>query len=336
MYSLIQMSSILTENPNRFVLFPIQHDNLWNMYKKSVASFWTVEEVDFSNDMADWDTLSTAEQDYILTVLGFFAASDGIVVENLVTSFCAEVQLPEARCFYGFQTAIENIHSEMYSLMIDKFAVSAEKKKELFNAIETHHATKEKADWALKYIQSNVERNAPMESRVRDFSIRCLAFACVEGIMFSSSFASLFWLKNRGKCPGLTFSNEQISKDEGLHRDFAIELLKMCPKLDVDTVYEVVDSAVEVELSFVRESLPTRLKGINQDTMSSYVKFVADHLLTSLGYPKKYKTINPYTFMDSISIDGKTNFFERRVSEYSKANVGVDIQQNEFSTDADF
>jgi len=331
------MASIITPNPDRFVLFPIKHDNLWNMYKKAVASFWTVEEVDFSNDMNDWNTLTQDEQQYILTILGFFAASDGIVVENLVTSFCAEVQLPEARCFYGFQTSIENIHSEMYALMIDKFASSEEEKTTLFHAIETHPATKEKADWALRYIRRSIRVSTGMaetDERVRDFSIRCLAFACVEGIMFSSSFASLFWLKNRGLCPGLTFSNEQISKDEGLHRDFALELLKMCPRLEEEKVYEVVDSAVQVELRFVEASLPKRLKGINRDTMTEYVKFVADHLLTSLGYDKKYEATNPYSFMESISLDGKTNFFERRVSEYAMANVGTAIEA--FSIDAEF
>lgn len=328
------MAELLTENPNRFVLFPIQHDNLWKMYKKAVASFWTVEEVDLSSDMNDWESMTQAERDYILSVLGFFAASDGIVVENLVTSFCAEVQVPEARCFYGFQTAIENIHSEMYSLMIDKFAGSPEKKDKLFNAIEHHQATKEKAEWALKYIQSSVSQDASVDERVRDFSIRCLAFACVEGIMFSSSFASLFWLKNRGLCPGLTFSNEKISVDEGLHRDFAVELLKMCPRLEQEKIYEVVDSAVVVELLFVNQTLPKRLKGINNESMCTYVQFVADHLLTSLGYPKKYNVTNPYSWMEAISLDGKTNFFERRVSEYSMANVGTQITG--FSIDADF
>ena len=328
------MTELLSENTNRFVLFPIRHDNLWQMYKKAVASFWTVEEVDLSSDMNDWESMTSTERDYILSVLGFFAASDGIVVENLVTTFCAEVQVPEARCFYGFQTAIENIHSEMYSLMIDKFAGSPEKKEKLFHAVVHHQATKAKAEWALAYIQPNVPKDAPINDRVRDFSIRCLAFACVEGIMFSSSFASLFWLKNRGLCPGLTFSNEKISVDEGLHRDFAVELLKMCPRLEQEKIYEVVESAVDVELLFVRQTLPTRLKGINNESMTAYVKFVADHLLASLGYPKKYNVANPYSWMEAISLDGKTNFFERRVSEYSMANVGTQITG--FSTDADF
>jgi ribonucleotide reductase beta subunit family protein with ferritin-like domain len=293
-----------------------------------------VEEVDLSSDMNDWESMTSTERDYILSVLGFFAASDGIVVENLVTTFCAEVQIPEARCFYGFQTAIENIHSEMYSLMIDKFAGSPEKKEKLFHAVVHHQATKAKAEWALAYIQPNVPKDAHINDRVRDFSIRCLACACVEGIMFSSSFASLFWLKNRGLCPGLTFSNEKISVDEGLHRDFAVELLKMCPRLEREKIYEVVESAVDVELLFVRQTLPTRLKGINNESMTAYVKFVADHLLTSLGYPKKYNVANPYSWMEAISLDGKTNFFERRVSEYSMANVGTQITG--FSTDADF
>lgn len=324
------MAQLLTENPNRFVLYPIKYDKLFEMYKKAEASFWTAEEICMNDDEAHWQQLMPEEQEFILRILGFFAASDGIVVENLISRFASEVQVPEARCFYGFQTAIENIHSEVYSLMILKFAKTEEKRNELFRAIENHPATKAKADWAIKYM--SYPEGTTMEEKVKSFSIRCLAFACVEGIQFSSSFCALFWLKNRGLCPGLTFSNELISKDEALHRDFAIELLKMCPRLPVAKVYEIVESAVEVELSFVRETLPKNLKGMNYRMMSQYVQFVADHLLSSLGYPKRWSVTNPFPFIEAISLSGKTNFFERRVSEYSMANVGehkVDFNINE-------
>ncbi len=315
------MAELLTENPNRFVLFPIKYDNLFKMYKKAEASFWTAEEIDMNDDEKDWDTMKPEEQEFILRILGFFAASDGIVVENLVSRFSSEIQVPEARCFYGFQTAIENIHSEVYSLMILKFAKTEKKQMELFRAIENHPATKAKAEWAIQYM------NLEDTNKVTSFSIRCLAFACVEGIMFSSSFCALFWLKKQGKCPGLTFSNELISRDEGLHRDFAIELLKMCPKLPIYTVEDVVRGAVDVELKFVEETLPNNLNGMNKQMMSQYVQFVADHLLVSLGYDKLWNTKNPFPFMEAISLEGKTNFFERRVSEYAMANVGTSTTQ---------
>jgi len=304
------MSHLITENPNRFVLYPIKHPKLFEFYKKHIASFWSVEEIDMSQDTIDWQKLTLGERDFILCILGFFAASDGIVVENLVTNFCAEVQLPEARAMYSFQAAMENIHSETYSLMIDTLATSKQKEY-LFNHIENHPGTQAKAKWAMEYMKA-------IRGDVKNFSERLVAFSCVEGVMFSSSFCALFWLKNRGLCPGLTFSNELISRDEALHRDFAIALYKECPKLPRKNILHIVESAVETELIFVRNSLPDNLKGMNYDMMAQYVKFVADHLLNSLGYNKLYKVKNPFPFMDMISLEGKTNFFERRVGEYSR------------------
>lgn len=304
------MSILITPNPNRFVLYPIQHPQLFEFYKKHIASFWTVEEIDMSQDTVDWQKLNETERDFILCILGFFSASDGIVVENLVTNFCAEVQLPEARAMYSFQAAMENIHSETYSLMIDTLATD-QQKGTLFNHIDNHPGTKAKAEWAMKYMEAK-------RGCVTNFSERLVAFACVEGIMFSSSFCAIYWLKNRGLCPGLTFSNELISRDEGLHRDFAVAMYKMCPKLTRKRILEIVQSAVEVECVFVKHSLPENLKGMNYDMMTQYVKFVADHLLNSLGYNKLYKVKNPFPFMDMISLEGKTNFFERRVGEYSR------------------
>lgn len=328
------MACLLEENPNRFVLFPIKYKNLWELYKKAEASFWTAEEIDMSDDLEGWKKMTATEQEFILRILGFFAASDGIVVENLISRFATEVQVPEARCFYGFQTAIENIHSEVYSLMIDKFAGSDAKKKELFEAIEHHPATKAKADWAIRYMTQDPDSETKnLDDRIISFSERCLAFACVEGIMFSSSFCALFWLKNQGLCPGLTFSNELISRDEGLHRDFAIELLKMCPRLPVKKVHEIVQGAVEVELQFVEETLPSKLKGMNKTMMTQYVQFVANHLLTSLGYKPLWDVKQPFGFMDMISLNGKTNFFEKRVSEYAMANVGDDSQTFDINVD---
>lgn len=304
------MSILITPNPNRFVLYPIQHPQLFEFYKKHIASFWTVEEIDMSQDTVDWQKLNETERDFILCILGFFSASDGIVVENLVTNFCAEVQLPEARAMYSFQAAMENIHSETYSLMIDTLATD-QQKGTLFNHIDNHPGTKAKAEWAMKYMEAK-------RGCVTNFSERLVAFACVEGIMFSSSFCAIYWLKNRGLCPGLTFSNELISRDEGLHRDFAVAMYKMCPKLTRKRILEIVQSAVEVECVFVKHSLPENLKGMNYDMMTHYVQFVADHLLNSLGYNKLYKVKNPFPFMDMISLEGKTNFFERRVGEYSR------------------
>lgn len=318
--------NLLTENNKRFVLFPIKYPSLFKMYKKAVASFWTPEEIDTSSDMDDWNNMEEHERDFILKILGFFAASDGVVIENLVENFCSEVKVPEARAFYGFQTAMENIHSETYSLLIDKFG--GNKKDQLFNAIDCHPATKAKADWALSHIKK--QDNDPLV----DFSKRLIAFACVEGIMFSSSFCAIFWLKNRGLCPGLCFSNELISRDEGLHRDFAIELYKFFPRLERETVLKIVKSSVEVELMFVQDTLPNNLKGMNANLMKQYVQFVADHLLSSLNYKKEYNVSNPFAFMNMISLEGKTNFFEKRVGEYSKSGVGT--EQKEFSMNVDF
>ena len=314
------MSLLLSENPNRFVLYPIQYPKLFEFYKKHVASFWTVDEIDMSQDANDWQKLNQTEQDFILCILGFFAASDGIVVENLVTNFCCEVQLPEARAMYSFQAAMENIHSETYSLMIDTLATDVQKSK-LFRHIETHPGTKAKAEWAQHYMKAK-------RGCVTNFSERLIAFAAVEGVMFSSSFCALFWLKNKGLCPGLTFSNELISRDEGLHRDFAVAMYKMCPKLPRKKVLEIVDSAVKTEMQFVNHSLPENLRGMNRMMMYQYVQFVADHLLNALGYNKHYKVTNPFPFMDMISLEGKTNFFERRVAEYSKPSdisFGMDV-----------
>ena len=315
------MSHLIKENPDRFVLYPIKYPKLFEFYKKHIASFWTVEEIDISQDTMDWQKLTPGERDFILCILGFFAASDGIVVENLVTNFCSEVQLPEARAMYSFQAAMENIHSETYSLMIDTLATN-EQKEHLFHHIDNHPGTKAKAKWAMNYMKA-------IKGDVTNFSERLVAFACVEGIMFSSSFCALFWLKNRGLCPGLTFSNELISRDEGLHRDFAVALYKECPKLPRKRILEIVESSVEAEMIFVKHSLPVNLKGINFDMMSNYVKFVADHLLNALGYNKLYKIKNPFPFMTMISLEGKTNFFEKRVSEYSRPmsiSFGLDDQ----------
>ena len=318
--------NLLTENNKRFVLFPIQYPTLFKMYKKAVASFWTPEEIDFSSDMKDWSELEESEQDFILKILGFFAASDGVVIENLVENFASEVKVPEARAFYGFQAAIENIHSETYSLMIDKFG--GNKKESLFNSIDNHPTTKAKTEWALKYIKKQGG------DQCTDFCKRLIAFACIEGIMFSSSFCALFWLKNRGLCPGLCFSNELISRDEGLHRDFAIELYHFFPRLDREEVLKIIKSAVDVEITFVQATLPNNLKGMNAKMMIQYVQFVADHLLTSLNYKKEYNVTNPFAFMNMISLEGKTNFFEKRVGEYAKSNIGLEL--NEFKTDVHF
>lgn len=318
---------LLKESKKRFVLFPIVYNDLYQMYKKAEASFWTAEEIDLSADEKDWNNMDTSEKNFILHILGFFAASDGVVIENLVQGFCSEIQVPEARAFYGFQGAMENIHSETYSLLIDKFG--GEKKHELFNAIEHHPATKRKAEWALKYISKNVD-----EDQVKSFSKRLIAFACVEGIMFSSSFCALFWLKNQGKCPGLCFSNELISRDEGLHRDFAVILYKYFPRLKRKEVLDIIQDAVNVECIFVDETLPKNLKGMNAKLMKQYVKFVADHLLASLSYEKEYKVSCPFPFMTMISLEGKTNFFEKRVGEYSKSNVGV--EKEKFNLDVNF
>jgi len=318
---------LLTENPRRFVILPIQYSDIWMMYKKAQASFWTAEEVDLSWDLRDWEKLSDNEKYFIKNVLAFFAASDGIVNENLVEHFMSEVQIPEARCFYGFQIAIENIHSEMYSLLIDTYIKDGKEKENLFNAIETIPAVQKKAKWALRWINAG---NASYAERV-------VAFAAVEGIFFSGSFAAIFWLKKRGLMPGLTFSNELISRDEGLHTDFACLLFKhIVNKPDKERVLEIVKDAVDIECEFLTDALPVALIGMNNELMTQYIKFVADRLLMELDCDKYYNAVNPFDFMEIISLEGKTNFFEKRVGEYQKMGVMGSKEDNKFTLDADF
>jgi len=299
------------------------------MYKKAEASFWTAEEVDLSKDTNDWDNKMIAdERHFIEMVLAFFAASDGIVNENLALRFSHEVQVAEARAFYAFQIAMETIHSEMYSLLIDTYVKDPVKRDYLFNAVETVPCIKQKATWALKWI----------EDTNSSFGQRLVAFSIVEGIFFSGAFASIFWLKKRGLMPGLSFSNELISRDEGMHRDFACLLYKdhIIHKMSYETVLDMVKEAVSIEKDFLTNALPVRLIGMNADQMSNYIEYVADHLLMSLGYASYYNTKNPFDFMDLISLQGKTNFFEKRVGEYQKANVASKKEENEFRLDADF
>ncbi|KAI5289797.1 Ribonucleotide-diphosphate reductase (RNR), small subunit [Ascosphaera aggregata] len=304
---------LLKENPHRFVLFPIQYHDIYQMYKKHEASFWTVEEIDLSKDLPDWNNkLNDDERYFISMVLAFFAASDGIVIENLVTRFCSEVQIPEARCFYGFQTAMENIHSETYSLLIDTYIRDQKQRTMLFEAIDYIPCIRKKAMWAVKWIQS----------RGTTFAQRLVAYASVEGIFFSSSFASIFWLKKRGLMPGLTFSNELISRDEGLHTDFGCLLYAhLNKKLSEETILEIITEAVSLEKEFVVEAIPVALLGMNSALMCQYVEFVADRLLVALGCKKRYGATNPFDFMENISLPGKTNFFEKRVGDYQRAGV---------------
>lgn len=318
---------ILAENPNRFVLFPIKYPKVWEWYKKAEASFWTAEEVDLNPDLTDWDQKLTAdERHFIKHVLAFFAASDGIVNENLVLNFMREVQIPEARCFYGFQVAIENIHAEMYSLLIDTYIKDPKEKDFLFNALRNLPCVEKKGSWALRWIE-----NAP------SFAHRLIAFAAVEGIFFSGSFCAIFWLKKRGLMPGLTFSNELISRDEGMHCDFACLLYSMLEnKMPSAEVQAIITEAVSFEKEFVTDALPVSLIGMNADLMSQYIEFVADRLLLSLGVDKVYGTANPFPWMDMISIQGKTNFFEKRVGDYQKAGVLSKREEQIFSTEADF
>jgi ribonucleoside-diphosphate reductase beta chain len=317
---------LLEENKKRFVLFPIKHKEVWDMYKKAEASFWTAEEIDLSHDQTDWDKLNDNERHFISHVLAFFAASDGIVNENLAVRFSNEVQIPEARCFYGFQIAMENIHSETYSLLIDTYIKDPVQKDKLFNAFETVPAVKKKADWALKWINNT-----------SSFAERLVAFAAVEGIFFSGSFCSIFWLKKRGLMPGLTFSNELISRDEGLHCDFACLLYSMLEnKLSQDTIHKIISDAVAIEKEFICEALPVNLIGMNSEMMSQYIEFVADRSLMSLGYDKLYNTKNPFDWMELISLQGKTNFFEKRVAEYQKAGVMNDKADQVFTLEAEF
>jgi len=318
---------ILKENKNRFVLFPINNNDIWEFYKKAEASFWTAEEIDLSQDLKDWENLNDGERHFISHVLAFFAASDGIVNENLAVNFLAEVQYTEAKFFYGFQIAIENIHSETYSLLIDTYIKDSQEKDKLFNAIDTMDCVKKKAEWALRWIDD------------ASFQERLVAFAAVEGIFFSGSFCSIFWLKKRGLMPGLSFSNELISRDEGLHCDFACLLYNnhIVNKLSVERVTEIIADAVTIEKEFVTDAIPVKLIGMNAELMCQYIEFVADRLLAELGCPKIYNATNPFDFMDMISLQGKTNFFEKRVGEYQKAGVAIqEDDASKFSLNEDF
>ncbi|BFG27122.1 hypothetical protein CerSpe_133960 [Prunus speciosa] len=321
---------LLAPNPDRFCMFPIQYPEIWEMYKKAEASFWTAEEVDLCQDLRHWELLTPGEKHFITHVLAFFAASDGIVLENLAGRFMKEVQVSEARAFYGFQIAIENIHSEMYSLLLETYIKDSDEKNRLFHAIDTIPCVTKKAQWALRWIDGS-----------ESFAERIVAFACVEGIFFSGSFCAIFWLKKRGLMPGLTFSNELISRDEGLHCDFACLLYSLLrKKLSEDRVKSIIRNAVEIEREFVCEALPCALVGMNGDLMSQYIEFVADRLLAELGYGKMYNVQNPFEWMELISLQGKTNFFEKRVGEYQKASVMNSINGNVdshvFKMDADF
>jgi ribonucleoside-diphosphate reductase beta chain len=317
---------ILQENPNRFVLFPIQHDDIWAWYKKSQASFWTAEEIDLSQDLVDWTKLNDDEKHFVKHVLAFFAASDGIVNENLAENFVSEVHYTEAKFFYGFQIMMENIHSETYSLLIDTLIDDNKEKDYLFNAIENLDCVKKKADWALRWIDQGT------------FAERLIAFAAVEGIFFSGSFCSIFWLKKRGLMPGLSFSNELISRDEGMHCDFACMLYNdhIKNKLSKDTIRTVIEDAVNIEKEFVSDALPVNLIGMNDKLMCQYIEFVADRLLVSLGNERIYNAENPFPWMDLISLQGKTNFFEKRVGDYQKSGVMADRDKQVFTLDEDF
>nr|CAH8871862.1 unnamed protein product [Trichobilharzia regenti] len=308
----LEVEPLLKPNPHRFVLFPIQYHDVWQFYKKAVASFWTVEEVDLSKDLVDWDSLKVGERHFISYVLAFFAASDGIVLENLLERFSQEVQIPEVRCFYGMQIAIENIHSEMYSLLIDTYIRDSKERDFLFNAISNLDCVAKKAQWALDWIGDSKST----------FAERLVAFAAVEGVFFSGSFAAIFWLKKRGLMPGLSFSNELISRDEGLHCDFACLLFKhIVKKPPKERIELIMKEAVVIEQQFLSEALPVSLIGMNCKLMCQYIEFIADRLLVELGYEKIYNSDNPFDFMENISIEGKTNFFEKRVGEYQRAGV---------------
>ena len=318
---------ILQENKDRFVLFPIQHDDIWKFYKQEEASIWTAEEIDLSQDIIDWETkLTDNERHFIKHVLAFFAASDGIVNENLAENFLSEVQYTEAKFFYGFQIMMENIHSETYSLLIDTYIKDKDEADKLFHAIDHFDAIKKKADWAIKWIESP------------NFAERLIAFAAVEGIFFSGSFCSIFWMKKRGLLPGLTFSNELISRDEGLHCDFACMLHNdhIVNKVPKERITQIITEALDIEREFIIEALPVRLIGMNSELMTQYLEFVTDRLLQELHCDKIYNVDNPFDFMDMISLQGKTNFFEKRVSEYQKAGVLGDEKDAGFTFDADF
>ena len=319
-----QNEPLLTPDDKRFVAFPIQYNDIWEMYKKQVDCFWRAEEIDLSKDLDDWKKLTADEKHFVSMILAFFAASDGIVLENLASRFMSDVQVSEARAFYGFQIAMENIHSETYSLLIETYINDKLEKDKLFNALDHFPCIKKKSDWAQKWIKDNRS----------GFATRLVAFACVEGIFFSGAFSSIFWLKKRGLMPGLTFSNELISRDEALHTEFAVLLYdKMENKLKKSKVHEIIRDAVEIETEFICDALPCRLIGMNSMLMTQYIQFVADRLCVQLGYDKIYNVTNSFDFMDMISLESKTNFFEKRVSEYALADKTVDDNTFDFSDD---
>jgi ribonucleoside-diphosphate reductase subunit M2 len=315
---------LLVPDDKRFVMFPIKYDDIWAMYKKQIDCFWRAEEIDLSKDLNHWDMLNADEQKFISMILAFFASADGIVLENLAQRFMSDVQVSEARAFYGFQIAMENIHNETYSLLIETYIKDKEQKHKLFNAIDNFPCIKKKSDWAQKWIHDNRS----------SFATRLVAFACIEGIFFSGAFCSIFWLKKRGLMPGLTFSNELISRDEALHCEFAILLYsKLEKKVSKAKIHEIIKECVEIEIEFICDALPCRLIGMNSDMMGQYIQFVADRLCVQLGYPKIYNAANPFSFMELISVEGKTNFFERKVGDYALANVTKTDDDFEFTAD---
>ncbi len=320
------MSNITQKNLSRFVLFPVKYQNLWKAYKDAEASFWTAEEIDLIQDLSDWGKLNSGEKYFISYVLAFFAASDGIVGENLAMRFYNDVGFPEARAFYGFQLMMEGIHAETYSLLIDTYIKNVEEKEKLFNAVSTIPIIQKKAEWAMRWIDSSAS-----------FEERLAAFSAVEGIFFSSSFCAIYWLKKRGLMPGLSFSNELISRDEGMHTDFACLLYSMSDsKCSEETIHKIISEAVDLECEFATEAIPVELIGMNNNLMSQYIKFVADRLLVSLGYTKLYNVTNPFDFMEMISLQGKSNFFEKRVGDYARAGVGKSKEDNQIKFDVDF
>ena len=323
--SKISLEPLLAPDDNRFVMFPIKYQDIWQMYQKQIDCFWRPEEIDLSKDLTHWEGLNKDEQTFISMILAFFAASDGIVLENLAQRFMSEVQVSEARAFYGFQIAMENIHSHTYSNLIETYIKDKEEKSKLFNAITNFPCIKKKSDWAQKWIHDHRS----------SFATRLVAFACVEGIFFSGAFCSIFWLKKRGLLPGLTFSNELISRDEALHCEFAILLYsKLVKKIDKARIHEIIKEAVEIETEFICDALPCRLIGMNSQMMTQYIQFVADRLSVQLGYKKIYNVLNPFDWMELISLEGKTNMFERKISEYALANKT--ISDNDFELTEDF
>jgi ribonucleoside-diphosphate reductase subunit M2 len=318
------LEPLLAPDDNRFVMFPIKHQDIWEMYQKQVDCFWRPEEIDLSKDLTHWEGLNKDEQTFISMILAFFAASDGIVLENLAQRFMSDVQVSEARAFYGFQIAMENIHSHTYSNLIETYIKDKDEKHKLFNAITNFPCIKKKSDWAQKWIHDNRS----------SFATRLVAFACVEGIFFSGAFCSIFWLKKRGLLPGLTFSNELISRDEALHCEFAILLYsKLIKKIDKDRIHEIIKEAVEIEIEFICEALPCRLIGMNSESMTQYIQFVADRLAVQLGYKKIYNVLNSFPFMELISLESKTNMFEKKIDAYALADKTKTINDFDFTED---